>query len=358
MNPRQACQRILVTVLSPIGDTLFATPAIRLLRRAYPDAYIAALAFPTNQGIIQGNPDLDEIFTHPTIEWWPGPAYHINLLRRLRGLRFDLGIDLCTAFWITRLIIGPRRRMILPFAPYWWILPTTQASDPPTHAVRRYLEALEPLGLRDPDPVLHLDLSQSERGFAAEFLEANGLTAAKPLIAIHPGGAGFRGKKRWHADGFGAIGQALASRYGARIILLGGDSDQSIAQRVAGQIGKAAVNGSGAITLKETAAVIERCDIFIGNDSSPLHMAAAVGTPVVGIYGPSNPANFHPIGVDHAIVQAHGACAPCFHFVGNVPLWKRSLCRSCYALEQLATEEVLAAAETVLARVSTGPTLR
>ncbi len=341
-------KKILVTLLSPIGDTLFATPAIRLLRRSFPDAYMAALAFPTNQGILAGNPDLDRVFTYPTLEWWPGWRYYLGLLRSLRELRFDLAVDLCTAFWNTRLYVHPQRRTRLRFTPGWWLWPRRPSPDRETHAVYHYLSALKPLELREPDPRLHLALTPEERQFAQDFMRAWGVTENTPIVAIHPGGEGFRGKKRWRADGFASVGTALSRGCGARILLLGGDTDRDIAHWVAERIGLAAINGTGATTLKESAALVERCHLFIGNDSSPLHMAAAVGTPVVGIYGPSNPANFYPFGVRHNIVRARRPCAPCFHFVGSVPLWNRSFCRSCHALQEITAEEVLAAAEGIL----------
>ncbi len=340
--------RILVTLLSPIGDTLFATPAIRLLRRTFPDAYIAALAFPTNQGILEGNPDLDRIFTYPTLEWWPGWRYYMGLFRELRSLRFDISVDLCTAFWISRLIIGPRRRVHLRFRPFWWLLPRSAARDTQSHAIYHYMDALRPMKLQEPEPKPYLNPSPKDTGFAEAFMRAWGLEHQVPLIAIHPGGEGFGGKKCWRAEGFASVGEALSRRYGARILLLGGIADQERAHLVAKRIGPAAINGTGATSLLETAALVERCHLFIGNDSSPLHIAASMGTPVVGIYGPSNPANFYPFGVRHAIVQAHRPCAPCFHFVGSVPMWKRTLCSTCEALEDIGVEEVLAAAEQVL----------
>jgi len=340
--------RILVTLLSPIGDTLFATPAIRLLRQSFPEAYIAALAFPTNQVILEDNPDLDRIFTYPTLEWWPGWGYYAGLFKELRALRVDLEVDLCTAFWISRLLMAPRRRVRMRFDPLWWLAPRRPTQETKSHAVYRYMTALEPLGLREADPRPYLSLTVEEREFAEAFIRGQGLGQDAPLIAIHPGGEGFGGKKCWRAEGFAAVGKALGRRYEARILLLGGDGDRERAHWIAEQIGRRAINGTGGMTLKQTAALLERCQLFIGNDSSPLHIAAAMGAPVVGIYGPSNPANFYPFGVRHAIVRARRPCAPCFHFVGSVPLWKRSACHSCRAMREINVEEVLAAAEGLL----------
>lgn len=348
MNPKPDYRRILVTLLSPIGDTLFATPAIHRLRSSFPKAYIAALAFPTNQGVLHGNPDLDEVFTYPTLEWWPGYQYFAGLLKKLRDTQFDLAVDLCTAFWISRLIIAPRRRLRLRFGGWWWLIPRRLRGKPQSHAISHYLRVLDPLGLTETQVRPLFSVGSEDREFARLFLHAWGIEDGSPLIAIHPGGEGFGGKKCWRADGFAQVGLALAEEFGARILLLGGDSDQERSGYVCERIGRHAINGTGTTTLTQTAALVERCQLFIGNDSSPLHISASMGTPVVGIYGPSNPANFYPFGVRNVVIRAERHCAPCFHFVGTVPLWKRSACRTCKALDGITAEQVLAGARRML----------
>jgi ADP-heptose:LPS heptosyltransferase len=349
ITPQGDYRRILVTLLSPIGDTLFATAAIHRLRQAYPRACITALVFPTNRGILEGNGDVDEVLLYPTLQKWMGWRYLLRLLSSLRARRFDLAVDLCTAFWLTRLLVAPRKRVRLKAPPWWWLIPGRGEPVKRSHAVYHYLQVVESLGLSGGEPRPHLSLDSGERGFAESYLASHGSSNDRLLVAIHPGGEGFYGKKRWPEAGFARLGDELSRRHGARILILGGDADREVAHRVAARMACQPINGAGQTTLKETAALVERCHLFIGNDSSPLHLAAAVGTPVVGIYGPSNPTNFSPLGVPHAIVRARRPCAPCFHFIGAVPLWQRSFCRRCHALEEISVGEVLEAAEKVLA---------
>lgn len=353
MPPKKNYERILITLLSPIGDTLFATPAVHALRQNYPRAYIAALVFPTNLGVIESNPDIDGIFVYPTLEKWMGWSYYVNLFRTLQRNRFDLAVDLCTAFWVSRLLCRPSYRVRLRFPPLWWLLPHRGRAMGRTHAVYHYLEALQPLGISVSKPHLIFTLCEEDRDFARRFLAEHGVRSTDLLIAIHPGGEGYYGKKRWKEERFALVGDELVRRHNARVLLLGGDSEKGLAYRVAQKMTYPSINTAGETTLKQTAALVERSQLFIGNDSSPLHIATALSTPVVGIYGPSNVHNFYPFGLIHNQVVRYRSCSPCFHFVGSVPLWMRAFCRTCKCLEDISTDEVLKATEELLAKCIT-----
>src|SRR4051812_6813500 len=115
--------RILLLMLLPIGDTLFATPAVRALRKRYPDAHITALVYPTNVGILENNRDIDDFIYWPTRQTWPGFIAVARLFWGLRRRQFDLAVEFCNYIsWVTRLSGIPRRtEMELPAL--WWVLP-------------------------------------------------------------------------------------------------------------------------------------------------------------------------------------------------------------------------------------------
>src|SRR5262249_40536734 len=114
-------QRILVFLLLPIGDTLFATPTIRALRRRYPQARIDALVYPTNAGILEGNPDLDRVFVYPTRQTWRGVASYLRLLAELNGRRYDLGVECSPYLWWLSTLCGIPYRLFLDMPiPYWF----------------------------------------------------------------------------------------------------------------------------------------------------------------------------------------------------------------------------------------------
>lgn len=349
MGKLRRVNRILVVLLSPIGDTLFATPVLHALREAFPHAYIAVLLFPSNRGILEGNSDVDELIVYPTMQQWFGLRYFLGLYWGLRARHFDLSVDLSTfTYWLTRLVAGIPQRVRLRFPPLWWLLPDQDPTWKKVHAVYRYLEVLRPLGIEVLEPRLQLTVSDADRAFAEAYLLDQGVTAGTRVVALHPGGEGFRGLKRWPRKRFAALADELVRRYGAKVVLLGGADEVELASAVAGAMVEKAINAAGHTTLKQTAAIMERCELFIGNDSCPMHIAAAVGTPVVAIYGPSNPWNYHPFGAQHVIVSADLPCQPCFHLVGAVPLWGYSHCRNARCLEPISVDRVLAVAGRLL----------
>src|SRR3954470_6427280 len=139
--------RILVLVLLPIGDTLFATPALHALRKRYPDAHVTALAYPTNKGILADNPDVDEFLLWPTRQSWPGFLSVFKLFWSLRRARYDLAVEFSNYNgWVSWLSGIPRRsEMNLPH--FWWAWPPAGREWRKKHAVEHYVDPVRRLGI-------------------------------------------------------------------------------------------------------------------------------------------------------------------------------------------------------------------
>ena len=217
---------ILLLLLLPIGDTLFATPAIRALRRSYPEARIVALAYRTNAGILAANPDIDRLILHPTRQDWPGLPAYLGLLWRLNRARFDLLLQFGPVQWWMTQLIRPRSSRRLRFSLLQWFLPFGDRPWRRRHAVTSYATLLTAGegALLPAAPVLQS--GAADRVAVAALLAPLG---GAPLVALHPGGEGFRGMKRWPMARFVALAEALATRYGARIVWLGGGDESDLA---------------------------------------------------------------------------------------------------------------------------------
>jgi ADP-heptose:LPS heptosyltransferase len=192
--------------------------------------------------------------------------------------------------------------------------------------------------------------TDADRAWVASLLSTQGIGPHDRMIALHPGGEGFRGMKRWEAARFSALGDRLARRYGARIVIVGGHDEVALARDVAAGMREPAVVLNGHVSLGQTVAVLERCYLFVGNDSAPLHMAGSLGIATVGIFGPTSLVNYRPVGPHVEVACSGVACSPCFHFVGSHPVWAGSRCRVPTCLHALAVTSVLDAAERALAR--------
>jgi len=166
------------------------------------------------------------------------------------------------------------------------------------------------------------------------------------LVAIHPGSGGYSLARRWSAEGFARVADALVERCGARIILVGTPADG--VSQVATLMRAEAMNLEGKTNLKQLAAILKRCDLFIGADSGVMHLAAAVGTPLVAIFGPSNYCAWGPWPRDgrHIILRADLPCSPC-SYVGY-SVGQREGCQAMTCMEAITPEMVLGAAESLL----------
>jgi ADP-heptose:LPS heptosyltransferase len=350
-DPRE----ILVTALCPIGDTLFLTPALAALRRRFPCARITAVVSASNQGVLMDNPDVDALLLTP--EAGPGPeaARFVRGVRRISQERPDLIVNFSAGGSIVTLLAGLRApRLGLQMPPRWILVGARDQEYRDRHAIDHYFKAVEPVA----SPPLTLEerlprfyLTRESRREARNLLRAAGARSGDVIVTMHAGGDGFNGRKRWAPERFAYVANALIERFDARILLIGGSADIPMSQEVAALIQGPARVLSGKTSLKVTGALIEASSLFIGNDSSPLHIAAAVGTPSIGIYGPSDWKEFHPVtrpGYRGRLLHSDLPCSPCFRFIGNAPLWQVNPCYSYACLKAIDTRHVLDAAVELL----------
>jgi ADP-heptose:LPS heptosyltransferase len=348
-------RRILVFLLLPIGDTLFATPTIRALRCRYPHARIDALVYPTNAGILEGNPDLDRVFVYPTRQTWRGLLDYLRLLGALHGRRYDLGVECSPYLWWLSMLCGIPYRLFLDMPIPHWFFPIGRRPWSKRHAIENIASLLAPLGLPVDTSRVIVQPTPASRAAGDLFLRDHGSAVGTTILGIHPGGEGFRGLKRWGSAQFAETARTLAARHGAHVLIFGGPDEVKLAAEVAALIGPAAIALGGKVSLGVATALLERCFLFIGNDSAPLHMAAAAGIPTLGIFGPTNPTNYRPVGRHVAIVRSGIPCSPCFSFVGTTTLFGGSQCQDNQCLKHLSVARVVGAAEQLLRRARALP---
>lgn len=351
-----AKMRILLLMLLPIGDTLFTTPAIHALRRRYPRAHITALVYPTNLGTLRSNPDIDDFLLWPTRQDWSGFRATLDLFRQLRRRRFHLAIEFCNYIWWVTLLSGIPRRSEMNLPKMWWLLPGAGREWRKKHAVEHYADVVRRLGIPVEDMALRIQPSEEERQNADAWLLMRGITPGEKLIGIHLGGEGLWGRKRWGISNFARVADHLATTQDARILVMGGRDEIHLANKLADHARAPVLVASGQTSLGETAALAARCMLFIGNDSSPLHIAAACGTHVIGIYGPTDPRSYRPwipggkAGVDYAVVRSSLPCACRFPLVGGTTLVGWASCLLCPSLSTITPDQVLRTARSMLAR--------
>lgn len=351
--------RILLLAMMPIGDSLFTTPTIEAIRDRYPKARITALVHSNTARLMRCVPGVHEVVVLPTGPDWRGPSQLWRTLRYLRAHDFDASVDFTSPAykWINH-VCGIPQRAYMKFDRLWWCLPQEHRRWRTQHATRLYFDcsrelALPPWG--EMEHTLRLRLPAMEHAAARDTLAQHDIDLHRDtVVGIHPGGTGLNGVKRWPAERFARLGDELAERFDARIVLLGGRDEKELAQSVAARMHHSAVNLAGNVPLLTSFAVIAACDLYVGNDSGLLHAAAALGTPYIGVYGPTSPENFEPVSTRKGqglIVLPPISCYQPHYFVGGDVVWSKPCCEGvCKALALIPVESVVAEAEELLER--------
>lgn len=354
-------RRILVVKLADLGDVITSGPALRALRTTFPHARIVALVTAGTMPVLAGSPNVDGVLTFDKFAYdRPLSALHpanllaaLRLAWELRRQHFDTVVILhhLTMRWgalkyaALAFATGARRRVGLDNGRGWFL--THRVADGgfgARHEVEYALEVVGRLGAHTEDTRLEVPISPADAAYAREVLGPDG---PRPLIAIHPGSGGWSLARRWEPAGFAAVADALAERYGARIVLVGTGDDP--VDQVAGEMRTEPLHLGGRTTIGQLAAVLQNCDLFIGADSGVMHVAAAAGTPTVAIFGPTNPWAWGPWlpPERYRIVRSAPLCSPCAYT--DTGLGAPQGCPERTCMRMVTVAQVVAAAETLLA---------
>ena len=330
--------RILLVKLSSFGDVIHALPTLEALRNLYPQGQITWLVEEAFVPLIAGHPALDEVWGVPRVR--PGQEMGrdqvlrlLRLLRRVRASRFDLVIDLQgllkSALWVAlarspRKVGYDRTRELS----YLALTERIPPYDPEAHAVWRYLNVARHLGAPPTLPRFRLGLTPALPDFLA--------SGDRPWVVLHPGARWAT--KLWPAAGWAQLGDWLSREKGLGVIITGSAADQELADQIITRMREQALNLAGRTSLPELAGVMQKARLAITADTGPMHLAAALGTKVVAIFGPTSPGRTGPFGPGHRVVRLGLWCSPCF---------KRH-CPEPRCLLELAPDAVLAAVEKSL----------
>ena len=324
-------QNILIFSFSHIGDAVLSTAVIPQLQEHFPDARLHVLVGPIAQKVFQGDVRVDEVIIYDNRDIHTGLSGKIMLIKELRGRKFDLVIDLRDSFW-ARLIGGSR-----------WGIPLFRRFESgykSSHAVNRYLGILRSHGIPSEDAAPEFYLSDSEKQAADDFLIRNGVSRRDLILGIHPGGGWLY--KLWDAERFAALADRISEKYGAKVLVFAGPDEASLQDQVMNSMKSSPIPVKD-VGLRETAALIQKCDLYIGNDTGPMHIAAAVGTQVVAIFGPTDAGRSGPYGHEHVVIAEEVECSPC-HPGKNPGGCGRG---SCEAMEAVSLEQVMEAVDKI-----------
>lgn len=309
MIPQIQAERILVVLFRQIGDVLLTTPLIRALRQHHPQRYIAFLTEPSPARVLQGNPFLNEIIVRPRHTSW---YQELQLLRRIRRLRFDLVVDVMgnSRSTVVSWFSAARHRVAFNHFPrsLFYTIRVDGRPDVREYTVSKRLRLLQPLGIQTTDLSLDFVYTRQEQEEVDRFLNRHRITSDDLLICIDP--THHIPTRQWPGKHFSQLVDRLSARMGARVVLLWGPGEKQHVQAIV------AASRAQPVLIPEwelapLAALLARADLFIGCDSAPLHIAASQRTPTLSIHGSTSDIGWKPPEPRHRGVMLGLPCQPC-----------------------------------------------
>lgn len=304
--------RILVIKLRYVGDVLLATPVLTRLREGFPTARLAIMVNSGTDGVVRGHPALDDVLVVER----GSVARQWRFVRALRARRYDLVIDLTDSDRSAALswLSGAPVRVGYNSEGRWRGCLYTQIVEADRfgmHQVSYQLKTTEALGLTGPPPDPMLVVTTDARWSAERLLQEAGLDLSRPLVGLHPGARWWF--KSWPAERFAALADLIQNESPAQVVFVGAEQERDVAGRIAERMTTPVRSLVGRTGLPELAAVLARAAVHVGNDNGPMHMAAALRVPVIGLFGPSDPAVWGPWGDGHRTFYKGLDCRACFH---------------------------------------------
>jgi heptosyltransferase II len=310
--------RIWVRGTNWVGDSILTIPALEALRRARPEAEITLTVRPWVRELFEESAAVDHIHIYDRSNQHHGWRGRSRLISELARERYDLAILFPNSFESAYLAWRAGIPERIGYATDGRsLLLTRRFNVPPEvliqHQTRYYLELLRQAGYISEvpsQPAISLEISRERLQQARQRLSSKGVSEGKPLVGMNPG-AFYGTAKRWPPNRYAALADRCIDALGADVLIFGSASERTTAECIAQEMRHTPKIFSGETTLGELAALLKYCSVFVTNDSGPMHLAAAVGTRTLAIFGPTDACATAPVGPHARIIKHPVSCSPC-----------------------------------------------
>lgn len=344
---------ILLVKLDHIGDMILATPAIEAVKRRYPHAFIGVLCGSQGRKVLINNPNVDRVWILDADMFDRNGGNNEKTkqrdwqsIRDIRRMRFDVCVGLradgnnvpIMGLLNAKKIVSFSTDTEVPF-----LLDAGVAHTAERHAAKTFFDVLRIIDIPEPKVIQpRLYVTEEDSLWAEHLLKWNGVTGRDILIGISPGGGWHL--NWWPVDRYISLCEKLQN-YDGRIhfVIFGGKAESSLADKILLEGNFSAISAISANTVQHTAALMEKMRCIVCNDGGPMHMATAVQTPVVALFGPS-PKWFHPLGERNCVIRKPFSCSPCPQFVAG----EKAKCADNRCMQAITVEEVYQAVVAIL----------
>ncbi len=311
-------KRILIVQTAFIGDVILTLPLLQEVKTHFPDAEVDFIAIPSSKNILENNPLIDNLYIYDKRQRDKGIAPYLRLIKRLRGRRYDLALVPHRSIRSAGLVYAAKipRRIGFDKSSGRFLFNTLLPYPRNVHEINRNLRLLTPLGIDAEKKVFpEMHFSREDETAVQHWLAEKKLGGDQKCIAFAPGSVWAT--KRWLPEHFAGLAERLTKK-GFHIILIGSAQDRETTAKIAAD-NSHVHDAAGQFTLRQSALLIKQCRALVTNDSSPLHLAVSVRTPVIAIFGATIPAfGFYPYGENDRVVEIDGlSCRPCGIHGGN-----------------------------------------
>lgn len=317
--------RILVIALSGIGDALMFTPSLIKLKEDFPQSEIDALVmFGGVKDIYKTLPQINNIYHFDFLK--RSKAEALKFVLSLRG-KYDISINVYPSnrkeYNLINLLIGAPKRSAVKylrkdFINLGFLNNSRILENDNLHNVEENILMCEKLSGKKSNRIhpLQFNFDESSKLFQEKFLSASGIMNDDLVIGFHPGCSALKNhdKRRWSTKNFADLARLLIKNNNAKILIFGGKEETHLKQEIISYTGNYNIVSVETTSLEDTASVMKRCNLFITNDSSLMHVASALQLNVIALIGPTNPSYISPWQTKHSLVSLNLECAPCFYY--------------------------------------------
>lgn len=347
-----ASMKILVIKMSAIGDVIHALPAVNALRRSLPDAHIAWLVEEAASEIVTSHRAVDRVLVSKRQGWVRGLLSRsclesVNGIRvfveSLRDTTYDLVIDfqgLLKSAAMVGLSRGDKKLGYNRTREFSYVVLNHRVPpfDVDKHAIFRYLNLIRHLGIEIGDIRFDIPFGDDERSRVRAMLSGKGWEG-RDVVCVNP--VAKWDTKLWSRRKFSGLADRISEELGCLVVLSGSRADRKEVEGIVSRMRRdSCVNLAGLTDLKHLAALYEMSKCVVSTDTGPMHLSAAVGTPVVALFGPTAPWRTGPFGEGHEIVRAELSCSPCF----------KKKCESVACMKLISVEQVFDSVSEIMSR--------
>src|SRR4030043_1461270 len=347
-------QRILVLRLSAVGDVIRTLPAVKALKEHVPSSSITWIVEEPSQAFLKSQPGVDEVVLLPRKRWtrgikslkgiWGTIGEMRGFVKDLRRREFDVVLDFhgILKSGILSFLSGSAKRVGYDRRSTKegnFLFSNVKVSLPPERISRfqRNLLLLKGMGIEVEEPTYSLHIPPLDREYIESFFKASSASLHRPLIAIHPGTSPKALFKRWMPDRYAQLADRMVRELNASVFFTWGDGELEGVEGIRKKMKELSFLGHKTESLTQLGEVYRNCDLYIGGDTGPMHIASLVGIPAVVIYGPTDPIENEPMG-NHIKVRKEVGCNPCHEYS----------CRELLCIQGISADEVFKATKEIL----------